>query len=76
MQINQSLIQININMRCIEIHLHLIFYHHVLKININMRCIEINVTVGIDYLKEMININMRCIEIKQNNHLMNKQQPD
>ena len=36
-------VEININMRCIEMPLDLTFIEKRKKININMRCIEINI---------------------------------
>ena len=59
-----SVVEININMRCIEIKLKHQILHRIILININMRCIEMNtVTVMLEAIS-MININMRCIEMR------------
>ena len=64
--------EININMRCIEMHTIAILKMRGWTININMRCIEIRIDNKYDPCEEMININMRCIEMSINNsHLYN-----
>ena len=55
---------ININMRCIEIPMHLRHDGRTYSININMRCIEIGLKNFVTGGANLININMRCIEIK------------
>ena len=57
-------LEININMRCIEILNELEESEHVTLININMRCIEIPSQIIRPYQIRLININMRCIEIR------------
>ena len=54
---------ININMRCIEIHIQNNHPTNKQQININMRCIEMNQSERFWCNEPMININMRCIEI-------------
>ena len=58
-------VEININMRCIEIQIQWWQKKTRNLININMRCIEIFLA-HLHWLRNQININMRCIEMRMN----------
>ena len=58
-------LEININMRCIEIGFLNTKLHTPARININMRCIEMMAAQTQQIINSVININMRCIEIKR-----------
>ena len=71
--VEENSMQININMRCIEMPPTNWISGEFVPININMRCIEIKDIQDRMFSSEWININMRCIEMLWKNRSHDKQ---